>query len=405
MQFRSIFKVLSFATLLSFSLAKRNDCSEFKKDDAVLYCENDKDGALYSLEINVSNSSKMNENINKVLSFPSIKQLKYEIVGNEKFPTEINKLSNLEELELVYTMFVDKKDDTCMERGDLNDDVLKNLTKLKTLRLEYINLSASNIKAIRGLPNLQTLAVSNCNHNELLTDINQISGLVISSFDYNYDECSTTKLPKNIISTYKNLKSLTIGGFGKEITDDILDEISSLTKLEHLTLGSNDLGKFPKQILKLENLKELSLESNEIDSIPKEIDKLTKLEKLNLSYNQISKIPKEFYNLTHLTELNLGINPIDAIGDEIGKLTNLVKLNLDNIEKISNQICNLTNLKRITLKSKENEIKECIKAIIPNIEEYDYNNMNVDDEKDKKDKEDEEDDEDDEDEEDEEDEE
>jgi len=338
MQFKFIFKVLSFATLLSLSLAKRDDCSEirsYKKenyDDGVIYCENDKNGALYSLNFSIYNPrsiDKMNEYINKVFSHTSVKKLSITIINDNKlkiqFPTETNKLINLEELELIYTKYGEETRSTCYERGELNDNVIKDLSKLKKLSLNYINLSDTNIKDIRKLPNLQTLKVSNCNHNELLTDINQIDELILTSINPKFKECSPTDLPKNVISTYKNLKSLDINAFNDEITDDILDEIGSLTKLESLRLDFNNLKKFPKQILKLKNLKALDLSTNNIDALPNEIDNLTKLENLDLSYNQISKIPKEFYNLIHLTELNLEGNPIND--DEMDKLTNHVKMN------------------------------------------------------------------------------
>lgn len=122
-----------------------------------------------------------------------------------------------------------------------------------------------------------------------------------------------------------------------------LDPISSLTKLQTLNAGGNELGKKvppPKPPHKPQpqpdalpanmpvSLKVLKLNSNFFSTVPSPIFMLTKLQKLDLSNNQLATVPSTISKLQALNELNLNNNVIVALPEEIGFLRKLKSLSL-----------------------------------------------------------------------------
>lgn len=146
-------------------------------------------------------------------------------------------------------------------------------------------------------------------------------------------DLSKNKLQQLVgISELKELKSL-------NCDDNLLNcaaiaPVSTLSKLQSLSLGKNQLGNngyasFPEMPSKIKTLK---LHNNAISTIPKQIVdcKLRVLEKLDLASNNLASIPKEIMNLVALTELILDNNVIVSIPDELGLMKKLKALSLRN---------------------------------------------------------------------------
>ena len=109
-------------------------------------------------------------------------------------------------------------------------------------------------------------------------------------------------------------------------------ELGSLTNLELLNLGTNDMtGPIPTELGNLANLESLSLGNNGLTGpIPTELGNLANLTWLSLGYDGLTgPIPSELGNLANLEFLYLGYNSLTGpIPPELGNLANLTRLNL-----------------------------------------------------------------------------
>ena len=117
------------------------------------------------------------------------------------------------------------------------------------------------------------------------------------------------------------------------LSGSIPAEISALTTLTHLDLGSNWLeGGIPGEIGRLSELRVLNLVNNALTGpIPPEIGALSKLTNLNLGGNRLSDaIPAEIGRLSELRQLDLGWNNLSGpIPPKVGDLSSLEWLSLD----------------------------------------------------------------------------
>jgi Leucine-rich repeat (LRR) protein len=152
----------------------------------------------------------------------------------------------------------------------------------------------------------------------------------------------------NQLAVFKELKSLNLDG--NLLLAGALDAVSSLSKLQNLSAGGNQLGlpvpkdpknpqqSTPEPLPKLPtSLKSIKLDSNSFSSFPMQIvapNCLTKLERIDFSSNNMAAIPEAISNLVGLTELNLDNNVIVALPTSIGALKKLKTLSLKN-NKIS----------------------------------------------------------------------
>ncbi|KAG2182007.1 hypothetical protein INT43_006933 [Umbelopsis isabellina] len=96
-----------------------------------------------------------------------------------------------------------------------------------------------------------------------------------------------------------------------------------LSSLTDLSLRSNELTEFPKEILALKHLIKLSLASNSISVIPADISKLRNLEWLNLASNTIDDLPEELAKCKRITHLDIQKNRFTSLPSCISRLPNL----------------------------------------------------------------------------------
>lgn len=137
----------------------------------------------------------------------------------------------------------------------------------------------------------------------------------------------------------------------------IPEEISSLQKLEHLTLKKNNVAMIEREQLKglkclrtlnlsrnaltahnissdtfdSEELNTLDLSHNELSEVPEGVGKARCLLVLNLSHNKLEQIPSQLLmNVTDLLHLDVSFNNLEAMPPQLRRLTNLQTLVLSN---------------------------------------------------------------------------
>jgi len=158
------------------------------------------------------------------------------------------------------------------------------------------------------------------------------------------------------LASLKELKSLNCDDNLLEANEMSL--ISSLTKLQSLSLGGNQLGEPSTKTTRKKSsssskiitneannkfpplppsLKQLKLNNNNFLNIPSILYEsnnnyfcLTKLEKLDISNNNLAVLPEEISNLLNLSELNADDNAIVELPNGIGELKKLKTLSLKN---------------------------------------------------------------------------
>lgn len=115
--------------------------------------------------------------------------------------------------------------------------------------------------------------------------------------------------------------------------------------------NSENLTKFPLEILQLIHLRSLMLQDNRLSSLPFDICLLTNLTSLHLDSNLFTMIPSELYSLTSLQFLSVIDNQLTAIPSDIIKLTNLSRLVLvgNQISAIPIELGQMSNLKVLVL--------------------------------------------------------
>jgi len=153
-----------------------------------------------------------------------------------------------------------------------------------------------------------------------------------------------TKLDQGL-AALANLRSLNCDN--NKLQRGSLGPVTHLSKLQTLSLGSNQLGhdlkssENPSRKLQQQpdalpplppSLRQLKLDTNHFTSVPPQICNpvLTKLEKLDLSFNHLASVPPAIAVLTSLVEINLDSNLIVSLPSDMAKLKKLKSLSLKN---------------------------------------------------------------------------
>ena len=120
--------------------------------------------------------------------------------------------------------------------------------------------------------------------------------------------CQLYELSKEIVQGICNVKVLNLSN-NNFVSFDNFDVLG---KVEELTLNSNGLQHFPRQILSMNNMKKLSLANNRIRILPDDLAKLKSLEEIDLGTNQIMNI-KMFEQCTTLKSIDVSYNYITDV--------------------------------------------------------------------------------------------
>jgi len=403
MNLKYIFKALSFSLVTSFVFASEtndncNEIKEYLENKSLNYtktiekCNMNDQGKV--IELKVNNENLQEEDVNKILSYDTIKNLEYVIVFNEgeeqdtpyshillphpgysKFPSAIVNLPELEILDFNYENFRYIKYSPDLNYISLEDGLLKLSKNLKKLTLSQVDLNNENMKELSALTNLEELKLNYClfdkdgftsfeNHENLL----KLS--IINTKGYG-------KIIPNHIEKIKSLKELYIQkGYcegnkydfnGLENLESLYFDISEkcdldLSKNKKLIdlsiIGPNDIIfgigindpislELPNSLKKLK-LSDLTFSSNNY----KAIASLPDLEELTMIYygdseNFDIKSLECHDKLKRLT-ISSHISSSEILKDNLDFLNNLVNLTyLDLYENSIDEIPQLKNLKKL----------------------------------------------------------
>ncbi|MCP4442468.1 MAG: hypothetical protein GY810_26480 [Aureispira sp.] len=206
-----------------------------------------------------------------------------------KFPEEIFKMTNLQELTIT---------------GNKIEELPAQISNLK--KLEHLKLGGNPIKAVpESIGKLRYLKTFELNNAELATSGYPASIANLKMLErFTCVSCDLTKFPVEI-TQLPNLKNVNLNS--NEITV-IPVEIGNMKSIEELGLMFNKATILPKEIGNLSNLKRLLLTSTPIEEIPENIGELAALNDLSLDKNNLKFLPATMSKLTALRTLSIGGN-------------------------------------------------------------------------------------------------
>ncbi|XWS59985.1 hypothetical protein CRYUN_Cryun08bG0169200 [Craigia yunnanensis] len=277
-----------------------------------------------------------------------------------QIPAEISRMTRLVTLDLSASFYLGGS--LKLEKPNL-EMLVRNLTRLRFLHLDGVNISARGnewCQALSSLTNLQELSMSNC----------YLSGSIDSSFS-KLRSLSVIRLDSNKFSAplpkffaeFRNLTSLRLSS--TNLTGRFPEEILHATTLQTLDLSNNKLlkgsfqnfplnaslqtlvlsdtnfeGQVPESIGNLGQLTRIELaHCNFSGPIPQSMLKLTQLVYLDFSWNKFSGPMPSFSSSRNLTQLNLAYNQLNGTipSTEWSGLSKLVSVDLRN-NKLSGTI-------------------------------------------------------------------
>ncbi|KAM5555054.1 receptor-like protein 7 [Rosa sericea] len=301
------------------------------------------------------------------------------------FPKEIFQLPSLQSIDLSYNQQLDGSLPEFPRNGSLQyldlswtnfsgllPNSIGNLKMLSTINIQDCYFIGPMPKSMTNLTQLVSLSMSG---NKLEGSIPSFSGANnVGDIDLSYNGLTGTinsthwgnltklsflylrsnKLDGNIPASLFSLPLLDLLDLSSNQFSGPFPEISNvssywrnLTKLSHLSLGSNKLnGNIPASLFFLSLLDYLDLSSNQFSGPFPEISNVSSyllngpdleldlrnqsnLQRLDLSENQINgKIPDWIWSLSNLDVLNLSCNSLDSLEVHSFNLTNLIYLDL-----------------------------------------------------------------------------
>ncbi|XP_028070531.1 receptor-like protein 6 [Camellia sinensis] len=204
---------------------------------------------------------------------------------------------------------------------------LLNLSSLTSLSLRYCQLRGKFSENIFHFPNLRELCVSgNSEHTGKLPYFNVTSSLqFLDLFRCNFSGSIPASLRNLTQITYLDFGSNSFGG-------QIPSSISNLAKLNTLYLDGNNLtGQIPDSLGNMSQLTLLYLGGNNLTGqIPDSLGNMSQLTLLSLSANNLTgQIPDSLGNMSQLTILYLSRNNLNGqIPDSLGNMSQLTSLHL-----------------------------------------------------------------------------
>ncbi|KAL7249125.1 hypothetical protein ACSBR1_011318 [Camellia fascicularis] len=205
--------------------------------------------------------------------------------------------------------------------------LLRNLTQLRELRLDWLNISSPLPHALLNLSSLTSLSLVNCQlHGKFSENIFHFPNL--RKLNVRGNSKLTGKLPYfNVTSSLQFLDLSDISFSGQ-----LPESIGNLKTLNILYLFNCNLsGSIPASLWNLTQITDLLFSSNSFSGqFPLPISNLAKLNGLDLSWNNLNgQIPDSLGNMSQLTYLSLWRNNLSGqIPDSLGNMSQLTYLNL-----------------------------------------------------------------------------
>ncbi|KAL7217751.1 hypothetical protein ACSBR2_011064 [Camellia fascicularis] len=257
-----------------------------------------------------------------------------------RIPSKICQLSKLISLDLSYLNYYYY----CYYETHTFNMILRNLTQLRELYLDWLNISSPLPHALLNLSSLTSLSLGYCllhgkfsdnifhfpNLRELkLQQNSELTGKlpnfnVTSSLQFL--DLSETSFSGQLPNSINNLKALNILYlFNCNFSGYIPASLGNLTQITNLGFADNSVGgQIPSSISNLVKLNGLYLDGNNLNGqIPDSLGNMSQLTDLFLSRNQLTgTIPSLLFALPSLVVINLCNNNLSGVV-ELDKLLNL----------------------------------------------------------------------------------
>jgi Leucine-rich repeat (LRR) protein len=281
----------------------------------------------------------------------SIKAVSISSVRRRKFPKEILRCKNIEEIELVNTSInrLPRKLKTLSKLKHVY--VYNNLAPLRlrknssvktfTMRGEKEKTVPKSFHRFRGLEKLDLAQNSLTRFPNGTSKNKKLKILILTNNSITLDE-SIKPNPslENLHLVRNKIKSVpaAIGGFTslKKLTfnyneiEKVAPEISKLQNLEELSFYNNKLTVIPDGVYQLSSVRSIDLYYNQIERLEAKLIAWKKLEVLYLANNQLISLPEDFDVLPSLQELYLHNNRLSFIPESVGGLPQLKILRINN---------------------------------------------------------------------------
>ncbi|CAL5394631.1 unnamed protein product [Camellia sinensis] len=262
-------------------------------------------------------------------SFPSLTHLNLSCSNfTGRIPSKICHLSKLVSLDLSYLKYPYYSSPVRLEQHTFNM-LLQNLTQLRELHLDCLNISSPLPHALLNLSSLTSLSLGYCHlRGKFSENIFHFPNLRELRVWGNRD--LTGKLP--YFNATSSLQFLDLGG--PSFSGQLPESIGNLKALNFLyLLHCNLSGSIPVSVWNLTKITDLAFSSNSFSGqIPSSISNLAKLNSLYLSGNNLNgQIPDSLGNMSQLTSLYLSGNNLNGqIPDSLGNMSQLTLLALSN---------------------------------------------------------------------------
>ncbi|KAK8993186.1 hypothetical protein V6N11_033289 [Hibiscus sabdariffa] len=246
--------------------------------------------------------------------FPNLSCLNLSNSGFKgQIPAEISRLGSLVTLDLSVSSFVSIESPLKLENPNLRM-LVQNLTRLRSLHLDGVKISARGkewCRALSSVPNLQVLSMSNCD----------LSGPIDDSLQ-NLKNLSVIHLDRNKLSA---------------VVPAFLAQLSNLTSLRLSGCGLH--GRFPSEILQVRTLQSLEITDNgELHGHLPEFHHNCSLRILVLSRTKFfGSLPSSISNLDQLVYLDLSFNNFAGQVPPLDMSKNLAYLDLSH-NKLSGKV-------------------------------------------------------------------
>ncbi|KAI3732353.1 hypothetical protein L1987_63557 [Smallanthus sonchifolius] len=260
--------------------------------------------------------------------FGSFASLLYLNLSNSGFsgqiPGELSQLISLEVLDL-SSFFSYGIHSLKLENPNL-DTLVQNLTKLRCLYLDNVNISSQKFDWCQSLssslPDLEVLSLSNCDLSGPLDDsLQKLKSLSVIYLPFN-------NLSAPVPDFFANFKNLTVMNLG----------------------ACNLIGTFPEKVFQLQNLNILDISANwNLNGSLPDFAMNGSFQSLVLSHTGFSGgIPESIGNLKNLSRIDLWRSNFSGnIPESMGKLTQLVYLDLSS-NRFIGQIPSFQKCKNLT---------------------------------------------------------
>ncbi|KAB2026231.1 hypothetical protein ES319_D06G205000v1 [Gossypium barbadense] len=293
---------------------------------------------------------------------------------------------SLTHLNISYNGFFDDTESYLRFDGQGFDMLARNLTKLRNLVLDTVDMSDVALTSFLNLSSsLEHLSLSWCQlHGEFPTQAFQLPNLKVLDLSGNENlagylpnknwssglellDLSECGFRGSIPASFGNLTQIiSVGLEGNSLEGQIPDVFGNLRKLTSLSFSSCNLsGPLPITIFNLSKITQLDLSYDHLEGpFPNHVSELQFLEELWLSYNSISGgVPSWQFTLPSLLQLDLSYNKLMGPIDRIQKPSPIqeVYLSSNNLSgPIPDSIFDLVNLTSLDLSS--NNLSGVIKS-------------------------------------------